>query len=140
MTFKEIPQELRGKTAVPFLEWVKSRDEINNLDKIIDFFSQKFSVDMLCNRAEKMMRDVENIPESCYDCENPEWQQAEDKVLFVDWEHHKHLPIIYLKDTDIYYNYEGNYLTIDNKPRKIISLNDFVNEFHKENISLTFKN
>src|SRR5574343_547639 len=87
-----IPPELRGKTVVPLLEYLRNLskkdlrmiadyDSDPDIKDLIDFYSQPFSVEMLCNMVNYNVvtePNTSNINQRY----KKEWQQAEEKVLF----------------------------------------------------------
>lgn len=163
-----IPQELKGQKAVPFLELLKSKLNVYGLlqetnevffdtRKYIDFYSQPFDVSMLVNPIELgkysgSFKDTDTQETIAMMVGNediklyPEWQQAEENVLFEGWEENfeeydngyicKTGQIWFrFKDNEFYYNKLGvEYATQIPK-----TLNDFITLCNLGGINLTFK-
>lgn len=141
-----IPNELRGKKAVPFLEWCNEKRTLQQkgnfakgvliADGILDFFLQPFSVDMLVNLIKEPNLATINF-DSEGKCTNPEikeYQQAEEKVMFEGWEKYPNGDMILKADNKIALSYDGHNKHLTNyynefgesQSWEVKSLNDFI--------------
>jgi hypothetical protein len=136
-----IPQELRGKIAVPFLEWfLKNTDWEKDQDwfSVANFYSQQFTVDMLVNNFRKNKSDKLYL-------------QAESLRIFEGWRiaetnknENQNGMILSYRDSEYMIANNGDYLMDLHVVRKDIrvnniTLNDFVTLCSLNGIELKFK-
>lgn|SRR5574343_719245 len=156
-----IPPELRGKTVVPLLEYLRNLskkdlrmiadyDSDPDIKDLIDFYSQPFSVEMLCNMVNYNVvtePNTSNINQRY----KKEWQQAEEKVLFEGCYFEDRNKLIRNKNGLYLRFYEENdYLYLRNNDYssnmiefahlKNLTLNDFITLCTLAGVKLTFKN
>lgn len=151
-----IPNELRGKKAVPFLEWCNEKRTLQQkgnfakgvliADGILDFFLQPFSVDMLVNLIKEPNLATINF-DSEGKCTNPEikeYQQAEEKVIFEGWGLKE--DGLYLKGYAMPFdircvkvNPKIVVMIYNNLSTRIINIDNFINLLLSKGINLTFK-
>jgi hypothetical protein len=148
-----IPQELRGKIAVPFLEWfLKNTDWEKDQDwfSVANFYSQPFTVDMLVNKEEKyeLKQNFSGIPQERI---TDTWQEAESLRIFEGWRiaetnknENQNGMILSYRDSEYMIANNGDYLMDLHVVRKDIrvnniTLNDFVTLCSLNGIELKFK-
>lgn len=133
-----IPNELRGKKAVPFLELIKEKVSIGELlkNELIDFYSLPFDVSMLVNQC-KVIKDS---PYWVFGDGEKEYNQAEEKRLFEG-----------ITFDGNYYYIQSHRISHSNKPHTYLiegqdgklwefhTLNDFITLCNLAKVNLQFK-